>query len=149
MACSSRPGPVGAASSRLKLSTSDGRPARREPFAISRAAGAPLAFARLGEGWRDSDGTVLHTFAILTTSANATMSALHGRMPVILERDTWATWLADDPGAASDLMRPSADQMVRYWPVGREVENVRNDWPHLLAAFGRPDHADPPGSNPS
>ncbi len=127
-------------------------PAGKEPFAIARADGAPLAFAGLWEGWRDPDGQVLRTFAILTTSANGTMMPLHERMPVILEQGDWTAWLAQDPEAAAKLMRPAAEGVVRCWPVGREVGNVRNDGPHLLVPHETPDHADcadPPGSNPS
>jgi putative SOS response-associated peptidase YedK len=70
-------------------------PAGKEPFAITRADGDPLAFAGIWEGWRAPDGEVLRTFAILTTAANRQMSALHDRMPVILERETWPVWVGE------------------------------------------------------
>ena len=57
----------------------------KQPFAIARRDGQPLAFAGLWESWRDEAGEVLRSFAILTISANATMAQLHERMPVILE----------------------------------------------------------------
>ena len=38
---------------------------------------------------------MLRTFAILTTSANATMRVLHKRMPVILEPKDWPLWLGE------------------------------------------------------
>jgi putative SOS response-associated peptidase YedK len=44
-----------------------------------------MIFAGLWEGWREPDGGVLRTFAIMTTDANVTMRQLHDRMPVILE----------------------------------------------------------------
>ena len=47
----------------------------KQPYAIARRDGAPLAFAGIWEGWRAPDGEVLRTFAILTTSANATILA--------------------------------------------------------------------------
>ena len=44
---------------------------RKQPHAIARQDGAPLAFAGLWEGWRSLDGEVLRTFAILTVAATA------------------------------------------------------------------------------
>ena len=127
-------------------------PAGKEPFAITRADGNPLAFAGIWEGWRDPDGEIVRTFAILTTSANAMMAALHERMPVILERDDWAAWLGGGVDEAATLLRPAREDVLSHWPVGREVGNVRNDGQHLLAPHRPPDHADrddPPGPNPS
>ncbi|MBV8915813.1 MAG: SOS response-associated peptidase, partial [Acetobacteraceae bacterium] len=49
----------------------------KEPFAIARADGEPLAFAGIWEGWRSPDGEVLRTFAILTTTANRELSGIH------------------------------------------------------------------------
>jgi putative SOS response-associated peptidase YedK len=51
-------------------------------YAIARQDGQPMAFAGCGRG---SDGTVLRTFTIIATDANALMAELHDRMPVILE----------------------------------------------------------------
>jgi len=126
-------------------------PAGKEPFAIARADGDPLAFAGIWEGWRAPDGEVLRTFAILTTTANREMSALHDRMPVILEREAWPVWLGEEEGDPIQLLRPAAEGVVRIWPVSKAVGNVRNDTPDLLKPHRPPDHADardPFGPNP-
>jgi hypothetical protein len=70
----------------------------KQPYAIVRADGEPLAFAGLWEGWRDPLDQVFRTFTIITTAANAEMSRLHSRMPVVLEPDAWPVWLG---GAAT------------------------------------------------
>jgi putative SOS response-associated peptidase YedK len=67
----------------------------KQPYAIARADGSPLAFARLWEGWRSPDGETLRTFTIITTSANAEMAQLHDRMPVALEPIDWPHWLGE------------------------------------------------------
>lgn len=54
--------------------------------------------ASVWKGWRAPDGEVMQTFAILTTTANTTMSALHERMPVILEPQDWPRWLGEADG---------------------------------------------------
>ncbi len=126
-------------------------PAGKTPFAIARADKEPLALAALWEGWRGRDGEVLRTFAILTVSANAEMSALHDRMPLILERNDWPLWLGEAEGDPRRLLRPARDGTLRLWPVGKAVGNVRNDGPELLLPHTPPDHAgpnDPSGPNP-
>ena len=106
----------------------------KEPFAIARQDGEPLALAGLWESLRTPEGEVIRTFAILTTAANTVMAPLHERMPVILEQGDWATWLGEDGGDAPELMRPAPDQVLRLWPVATAVNAVRNNGPHLLAA---------------
>ena len=102
----------------------------KQPYAIARRDGSPLAFAGLWEGWRGPDGVTLRTFAILTIAANTLMRTLHERMPVILEPETWEGWLHD--GDPASLMRPASDDMLRMWPVSRAVNSVRNNGPDLL-----------------
>jgi putative SOS response-associated peptidase YedK len=104
----------------------------KQPYAIARADGAPLALAGLWEGWRDAAGEVLRTFTIMTTAANATMAPIHNRMPVILEEEDWRTWLGEVPRDPLELLRPAAEDVLRLWPVGRAVNNVQNNGAVLL-----------------
>jgi putative SOS response-associated peptidase YedK len=106
--------------------------AGKTPYAIAREDGDPLAFAGIWEGWRSPDGTILRTFAIVTTTANAQMAVLHERMPVILEGADWPIWLGEQPGDAAELLRPSREGLLRVWQVDKRVGNVRNDGPDLL-----------------
>jgi putative SOS response-associated peptidase YedK len=101
------------------------------PYAIARVDGQPMTFAGLWEGWRGADGTVLRTFTIVTTNANAVLRPLHERMPVILEAADWPAWLGETEGDAAALLRPSAAEL-RVWRVGTAVNNVRNDNAALL-----------------
>jgi putative SOS response-associated peptidase YedK len=120
----------------------------KQPYAIARQDGAPLAFAGLWEGWRDEAGQVLRSFAILTTAANAEMAALHARMPVILEQGDWAAWLGEAGGGHLALMRPAAAGVLRLWPVSRAVNAVKTNGPELLDAIDDPD-APPPSAAPA
>lgn len=88
-------------------------PGGKEPFAIGRADGDPLAFAGISEGWRGPGSEVLRTFAILTTAANAQMSTLHDRMPVILEQGDWPLWLGEQEGDPRGLLGPAAEGSLR------------------------------------
>nr|WP_256367003.1 SOS response-associated peptidase [Acidisphaera sp. L21] len=87
-------------------------PDGKQPYAIAQVDGAPVTFAGIWEGWKAPDGEVMRTFAILTTSANGTMSQLHDRMPVILTPDQWPMWLGEAEGDAMALMRPAADDVL-------------------------------------
>jgi putative SOS response-associated peptidase YedK len=128
-------------------------PDGKQPYAIARADGAPLAFAGIWESWRDPDGEILRSFAILTTAANADMAPLHTRMPVILEEDDWRAWLGEIDRDPLALLRPSPDGVVRTWPVSRAVNSVRNNGPALLDRIdgpaALPPSDAPPGENPA
>ena len=120
----------------------------KQPYAIARRDGAPMAFAGLWEGWRDPAGEVLRTFTILTTTANATMRPLHERMTVILERDDWPVWLGEAPGDPLALLRPAAEDVLHVWPVSRAVNSVRNNGAALLDRIDDP-QAPPPSREPA
>jgi len=62
----------------------------KQPCAIARQDGKPLAFAGLWESFRWPDAMVRRCFTILTTRPNAEMAKLHDRMPVILEQQELA-----------------------------------------------------------
>jgi putative SOS response-associated peptidase YedK len=119
-------------------------PAVKTPYAIARTDGDPMAFAGIWEGWRTPEGDILRTFAIVTTTANAQMAALHERMPVILEPADWSAWLGEIEANPTTLLRPSPAGILRVWPVDKRVGNVRNDGPELLADASLP----PSGSLP-
>ena len=123
-------------------------PDGKQPYAIARQDGTPLAFAGLWEGWRAPDGEVVRTFAILTTAANATVRQLHERMPVILEQADWPVWLGEAPGDPPGLMRTAGDDVLRLWPVSRAVNSVRNNGAELLDRVDDP-HAPPPAGAPA
>lgn len=116
----------------------------KQPYAIARIDGQPMALAGLWESWQAPDGEVLRSFAVVTTAANATMRRLHERMPVILEAPDWPAWLGEAPADPAGLLRPAADDMLRLWPVSRAVNNVRNNRADLLDPLDDP--AAPPPS---
>jgi putative SOS response-associated peptidase YedK len=89
----------------------------KQPYAIARQDGAPLALGAIWEGWRSEDGEVIRSFAIITTAANAEMRALHDRMPLILEHADWPLWLGGTGLDASALLRPAADGTLAASPV--------------------------------
>ena len=104
----------------------------KQPWAFARADGALLAMAGLWEGWRDPAGEVRRTFTIATTAANGFMRRIHDRMPVIVEQDAWPLWLGEAPGEPASLLGPAADDVLRSWPVTRDVNSPRHNRSDLL-----------------
>ncbi len=106
---------------------------KRQPLNIHRADGQPLALAGLWETHDDFGPT----FTIITTSPNAYMSAIHSRMPVVLEQCKWDAWLAadeEDPGWHAALLRPAGDDVLTGYPVNPAVNSVANNGPELIRA---------------
>ncbi len=108
------------------------QPGGKQPYAIVRCDGQPLAFAGLWEGYRAPDGSILRTFTIVTTQASAEMSPLHSRMPVILEPADWPAWLGEVDAGPAALLHPSAEGTLRFWPVSRDVNTPKNNSADLL-----------------
>lgn len=99
------------------------------PYYFKPKDGGLLAFAGLWERWTAPTGAPLETCTILTTEANALVSPLHERMPVILNRADFETWLApgSKPDALQALCRPILSEALEALPVGSRVNSVRND----------------------
>ena len=107
---------------------------QRQPHWFHRrdqAAEPFLAMAGLWERWaaHDSDD-VIESVSILTTQANATVSRVHDRMPVLLARDDFERWLdpgEGDPEKLRDLLAPCPDDWLVSQLVGPRVNSPRND----------------------
>jgi putative SOS response-associated peptidase YedK len=114
----------------------------RSAYYIHRSGGEPLAFAGLWEAWKQPDGDWLRTCAIITGAADQRLRTLHERMPLVLPSGAWDQWLDRDerrPPAVLDLLaRPVTDDLI-WHPVGRGVNDVRNDDRSLIAAV---DHSE-------
>jgi len=108
----------------------------RQPFRVHAIDGLPLALAGLWAGRREREtGEVIRSCTIVTTAPNAFMASLHDRMPAVLPRAAWATWLAPsgaDPGELRVLLEPRDDLPLAMHPVAPLVNSVRNDGPELI-----------------
>ena len=56
-----------------------------------------------------ADGSEYPAFAILTTAANESVSAIHDRMPVLLNKDEQTLWLTDNSFVDFALTRPGLE----------------------------------------
>ena len=110
-----------------------------EPFLIRRQDGNPMAFAGLWETWTGPNGEEVDTACIVTTAANGAISAIHERMPVILEPENFDVWLdcdTEDASAATALMRPAGEDALEFFPISTDVNKVANDTPAIQTPRG-------------
>lgn len=104
----------------------------KQPYAIARADGQPMAFAGLWEWFRRRDGTLTRTFIIIITDANMGLADIHYRMPVTVEQKDWPIWLGEVEADPATLLRPAGDDVLRVWAISRAVNAPRNNGAVLL-----------------
>jgi len=118
-----------------------GEKGRKQPFFIHPSGGGVLAMAGLYELWKDPTVTDeaadpwLWTCTVLTTSAPDHLGRIHDRMPLLVEKERYGEWLDSrrtDPDELRRLLVPAAPGRLTAVPVSTEVNNVRNDGPHLV-----------------
>ena len=94
-----------------------------------------MAFAGLWESWMGPNGEEMETAAIVTTTANAQLTPLHHRMPVIVQPEAFDLWLDHrnaDAEEAAQLIAPALDGLLEVYPVSDAVGRVANDRPELI-----------------
>jgi putative SOS response-associated peptidase YedK len=104
------------------------------PYFIRQKDTDILAFAGLWEHWQGEDGETVESCTIITTNANRIVGKIHDRMPVIIEPDKYDQWL--DPELDKEirltLLKPFQDKRLLAYPVGKAVNNPKNDTPDCL-----------------
>ena len=107
----------------------------KTPYFISLGDGSPFAFAGLWEHWQSKDSDeALYSATLITVAANEFMSALHHRMPIVLDPARADAWLAGGDDTIQNASQEAPG--LKAWPVGREVNNPRNEGVNLIASSG-------------
>ena len=90
----------------------------------------PLAFAGLYETWTGPNGEEVDTAAIITTTANRTLAAVHERMPVFVAPEAFDLWLDCanvEADVAAALIVPADEGLLEVYEVSTAVNRVVND----------------------
>ena len=107
---------------------------KRRRFLLRPRKAGLIAFAGLYERWRDGAGGEIDTVAILTCPANASVTKLHDRMPVVLSEEQFEAWL-DVKGttaeAASALLQPAAEDLLEAIEMNPKINDSRKDEPGI------------------
>ncbi|WCB94173.1 hypothetical protein DSM104299_02902 [Baekduia alba] len=112
-----------------------GSRSRKRPFHITRADGAPFAFAGLWASWHGAGDEALRTCTIITTDANDKLRDIHDRMPVMLpDQGAEEAWLehGTPPELLQDLLVPLPGALTARRAVGPAVSDARHDEPDCL-----------------
>jgi putative SOS response-associated peptidase YedK len=130
----------------------------KRPYFVRAKRGAdgaapPLAFAGLWETWTGPNGEEVDTAAIITTAANRTLAAIHGRMPVFVAQEAFDLWLDCanvDAEVAAALIAPAPDALLEVYEVSNAVNRVVNDAAALIAPVSATTAAEPvaPAASP-
>jgi putative SOS response-associated peptidase YedK len=102
----------------------------KQPYCFEVNGGELFAFAGIWDRWKDHTGQWVKSCSILTTTPNTVTSAVHDRMPVILDPDSYDLWLdprMKDANAASDLLKLYDPRRMRCFPVSTRINHVTND----------------------
>lgn len=107
----------------------------KQPYRIGLKGDDLFAFAGLWDSWIDKvTGEIIHSFTIITTSANELVAPIHDRMPVILERDDEQKWIGRNI-SHDEIVKMLAsypkDKMKAY-PVSEKVNSPKNDSEELI-----------------
>ena len=111
-----------------------GAESRRQPHCFRLEKGAPMAIAGLWERWNAASGETIETCTLLTTEADECVSAVHRRMPVLLDSGDYDAWLdpgLTDPERLQELVagcHPDLSCVV----VGPHVNSPGNDGPQCV-----------------
>jgi putative SOS response-associated peptidase YedK len=117
------------------------RTGHSQPFFVYRNdAGVkrlPFALAGLWERWVSSDGEVVESCAILTQPARPPVDAVHDRMPLFVERESWDRWLdpaITDRAAVESMLAREREQSpaLLATPVSTRVNDPRHDDPACM-----------------
>ncbi len=85
-------------------------------------------------------GEKIATCTILTCEANTIMAPIHHRMPVILQPDSFASWLLDDASIDTlrSIMHPYSSDTMTCYAVNPIVNSAKIDDPRCIEPPSQP-----------
>ena len=107
------------------------------PYYITLTGGAPFACAGI---WEPPSARTrgVPRFAIITVGANALVSTIHDRLPVVLDEHDEQPWLVES--ATSDhvaaLIAPFNASLMTIYPVSPQVNSSRFESPSAIEPVG-------------
>ena len=111
-------------------------PKGKLPHYIYQADQRPLALAGLWATWKDPEsGERVRTCTILTGEPNDLVSDIHSRMPVVLAKEDWSSWLNrdnEDREALQQMMTVFPAAEMAEHPVATLVNKVSNNYPECV-----------------
>ena len=112
----------------------DAKP-RKVPHFIRMKNREPFALAGVWDKWEQPGKESVYSFALITTEPNDVVAKIHDRMPVIIPRSKYDTWLdpaIQDVAVLQPLLAPYPPEWMEAYQVGFEVNDPKNNTPDLI-----------------
>ena len=109
---------------------------KKVPMYIHLKSNEPFGFAGLYDTWRASDGEPVTSCTIITTDANELVAPIHERMPVIIPKRQYQSWLdpeLQDVVKLVSLLSPLPARQMQAYEVSRLVNAPANNAPECIA----------------
>ena len=103
----------------------------KTPHHFSMIDNTTFALAGLWESWRSHTDYTLHSFTIITTTANSLLSEIHARMPVIIPIESYQEWLSGDT-TREQLLVPYPSSYMQTKTIGSYINKTSHDGPNCL-----------------
>jgi putative SOS response-associated peptidase YedK len=104
----------------------------RMPHHVRREDRKPFAIAGVWDSWTSKEtGEIIESCAVVTTEAKGPIASIHDRMPLVIEKDAYDTWLRGRPEEASKVSAVTPDLVTMA--VSKYVNNVRHDDERCIA----------------
>ncbi len=109
----------------------------KTPYLIRRRDAAPMYVAGLWTTWRSRDRAdqIIRSATVVTCESNSALSAIHHRMPVILDAAGLELWLdgtVRDTAVLTSLLQPVVNTAFEITRVSTAVNNARHQGPQLI-----------------
>jgi putative SOS response-associated peptidase YedK len=95
----------------------------KQPYHIGMRDQSVFAFGGLWDVSINAEGEAVESSTILTTTPNAVMKPIHNRMPVIVPRSEYSTWLSGTPEQAEELCVPFPAELLQAYKISRMLNN--------------------------
>lgn len=105
-------------------------PDGKQPFYIGTKDRDFFGFAGLYDVWKDPKDEEIYSYAIITCGPNKTMSEIHNRMPVILNKNDEEDWLNPDtvePEKLLPFLKSYPDNLMTAYPIYGRINSPANN----------------------
>ena len=103
----------------------------KQPYYIRYPDESILPMAGLWDIWINPEGIPVHSYTIMTTDSAESISHIHPRMPVVLEKEKLDQWIKTRDTTtfeAINLLKPYRREL-EFYPVSKFVNSPQNNSP--------------------
>jgi putative SOS response-associated peptidase YedK len=94
-----------------------------QPYYFTRRNDSVMTIAGLWDEWRNPDtGDLIRSCTMIIGKANRFVAEVRDRMPVILKRRQFESWLSGDAGL--NILKPAGEKVLNKHPVSKRVNRA-------------------------